>query len=125
MWDKETAFSEQQVLVSAGADSDNTVDVGPDDIGPGEPVHIEVSVTPGCTGALTLLVKTADTEDMTGSRKLAEYLVPAAVLAKGGTVLAAPLPSGCSRYLRLNYLGAAGGKVTAGLVQAAQTAGMR
>lgn len=125
MWDKETTFSTLQTLVTGGADSTDVVDAGPGDIGLGEAVYLQVSVTPGCTGTLTVQVKTADTADMTGAVKLAEYLVGAVRLAKGGPVLAAPLPTGCKRYLRLNYAGAAGGKITAGLAQGAQTAGMR
>lgn len=125
MWDNETTFSDRQTLVSTGIDSDNIVDVGADDIGLGEPVYLQVVVTQGCTGTLALKVKTGSASDMTGAATLAEYTVGATLLAKGGCVLAAPLPTGCKRYLRLNYAGAAAGKVTAGLVQGAQTSGMR
>lgn len=123
MWDNETAFSNRQTL--ADSDSDNIVDAGADDLGPGEPVYLEVSLSAGCSGSLTVGIDSADADNMTGAHRVAEYLVDEAAVAKGGTVLAAALPTGCGRYLRLHYSGATGGRVTAGLVQGAQTSGMR
>ncbi|MCC8190793.1 MAG: hypothetical protein LIP77_09210 [Planctomycetes bacterium] len=123
MWDYETTFSERQVL--GDVISDNTVDVGADDIGLGEPVYVQVSLSAGCQGELTVAVETGDSADMAGCRTLAEYLVDERNVVRGGTVLAAPLPTGCGRYLRLQYSGAEGGRVTAGLVQAAHTSGLR
>jgi hypothetical protein len=123
MWDNDTTFSNRQTL-SAGA-SDAVVDAGPDDLGLGEPVYLQVMLTGGAGGELTVAVETADAEVMTGAVELAAFKIPAATVAAGGTVLAAPLPTGCRRYLRLQYSGAAGGFVTAGLVQGAQTSGLR
>lgn len=123
MWDNETTFSNRQNL--GDVDSENVVDVGGDDIGLGEAVYLQVSLGAGCSGPLTVTVATADAADMSGSRQVVEYLVEAGTVARGGTVLAAPLPTGCARYLRLHYSGAGGGRVTAGLVQGAQTSGMR
>lgn len=119
MWDNETTFSLQQTL--SDADSANIVDAGPDDLGLGEPVYLQVSLTKGATGDLTIAVETSDSADMSGSVQLVRYLVESSVVSGGCTVLAAPLPTGCKRYLRLHYSGASGGKVTAGLVQGAQT----
>lgn len=122
MWDFESVFSDKQPL--AAGDSVNVVDVGPGDIGPGEPVILQVSLSGGATGELDLTVEASDASDMSQSVKLARYIVPAARAERGGVVLAAPLPSGCKRYLRLSYAGASGGTVTAGLVSGAQTNGM-
>lgn len=119
MWDNDTAFSVRQTL--SDADSDKIVDAGPDDLGLGEPVYLQVTLTSGAAGDLTVTVETSDLPNMAASVQLVRYLVEAKAVAKGGTVLAAPLPTGCKRYLQLHYSGATGGKVTAGLVQGAQT----
>ena len=123
MWDNETTFSNRQVLADAA--SENIVDAGADDLGLGEPVYLQISLSSGCSGSLTVAVDSADAPNMGGAVKRVEYLVDAGAVAKGGTVLAAPLPTGCGRYLQLRYSGATGGTVTAGLVQGAQTSGMR
>ncbi|MDR1744883.1 MAG: hypothetical protein LBS30_03925 [Planctomycetota bacterium] len=123
MWDNETTFSDRQTL--ADGLSDNIVDAGPDDIGLGEPVYLQLSLGAGAAGDLAVTVESSDAPDMTGAVNLVRYQVGAAAVARGGVVLAAPLPTGCGRYLRLRYSGAGGGTVTAGLVQGAQTAGMR
>ncbi len=122
MWDNETTFSKRQPLADGA--SRNIVDAGPGDIGLGEPAYVQVSLTAGASGALTVTLETAKTEAMANSVQRARWLVDASRVARGGTVLAAPLPSGCDRYLRLRYSGASGGAVTAGLVQAANTGGM-
>ncbi len=123
MWDIDAAFSTRQTL--ADGPSDHTVDAGPDDLGLGDPVYLQVSLGKGAAGDLTVTLESSAAADMAGAVERATYLVDAAVVARGGTVLAAPLPTGCGRYLRLRYAGASGAKVTAGLVQAAQTSGMR
>ena len=122
MWDAETMFSNEQVL--AAADSDNIVDTGAPDAGKGQPMYLQVNLSPGATGALGVTLKTAGTADMAGATELAKFTVPAATVLKGGVVLAAPLPTSCRRYLRLTYSGATGGKVTAGLTLGAQTNGL-
>ena len=122
MWDNETTFSNRQALTEGV--SQNIVDAGPDDIGLGEPVYLQVSLSAGAGGPLTVTLESSDSEAMGSPVQRVRWLVDAARVAKGGTVLAAPLPTGCDRYLRLHYAGASGGTVTAGLVQAAQTAGM-
>lgn len=123
MWDNETTFSDKQTL--ANAESQNIVDTGGDDFGLGEPVYLEVSLGKGATGELVVAVKTSAAADMAAAVQLAEYRIGATRVAQGGIVLAAALPTGCKRYLKLQYSGASGGTVTAGLVQGAQTAGMR
>ena len=122
MWDNETTFSNLQPLFDGA--SQHIVDAGPDDIGLGEPVYLQVSLGAGASGALTVAVESSDQADMSGSVQRVRYLVDAARVARGGTVLAAALPTGCGRYLQLQYSGATGGTVTAGLVQGAQTAGL-
>lgn len=123
MWDNELTFSNRQTL--AAGNSDNTVDTGAGgDIALGEPVILQVSLSAGASGALTVALESAPDVTMAAPVKRAQWLVDAARVARGGVVLAAPLPSGCGRCLRLAYSGAAGGTVTAGLVQGAQTSGM-
>jgi hypothetical protein len=123
MWDNENIFSDRQTL--AAASSQNIIDSGGDDLGLGEPLYLQVALSGGGSGALTVTVNTADDAGMTDAVAVATYPVAAARVAGGGVVLAAPLPTGCRRFLRLAYSGASGGLVTAGLVQAAQTSGMR
>ncbi len=122
MWDNETTFSNRQPL--AEGVSQNIVDAGPADIGPGEPVYLQVSLSSGASGALAVTLESAATEAMVNPVQRVRWLVDAERVARGGVVLAAPLPGGCYRFLRLHYSGAGGGTVTAGLVQAAQTSGM-
>lgn len=123
MWDNDTTFSNRQAL-AAGA-SDTIVDAGPDDLGLGEPVYLQVSLGGDASGTLTVTVETGDNGTLSDAVELACFRIPSGVVAAGGTVLAAPLPTGCRRYLRLQYAGASGGFVTAGLVQGAQTSGLR
>lgn len=123
MWDNETTFSTRQNL-SEGK-SENIVCAGPDDAGIGEPLYLQIALSRGVTGSLTIGVDSSDSPDMTGAVERVRYLVDSERVEKGGVVLAAPLPSGCGKYLQLSYSGASGGVVTAGLVQAPQTSGMR
>lgn len=122
MWDKETTFSDNELLVAG--DSANTVDLGGDDAGKGAPVYLQVSLSAGASGTLAVSVNTSDDQAMAGAVRVAQYLVSADKVARGGVVLVAPLPTGCKRYLRLAYADASGGRVTAGLVAGAQTNGM-
>ncbi|MCC8180806.1 MAG: hypothetical protein LIP23_07860 [Planctomycetes bacterium] len=124
MWDKETMFSDKQALTD-GAVSTSVVDAGPDDIGLGGPIYLQVALSNASEAELTVTVNTADAETMANPVDVAVYKVPAATAARGGIVLAAPMPTGCRRYLRLAYAGQAAGTVTAGLVESAQTSGMR
>ena len=123
MWDNETTFSNRQILADAA--SDNQVDTGGDDFGLGEPIYLQVSLTAGSSGTLAVNVETSDSPGMGDAVRVVQYLVAPETVARGGTVLAAPLPTGCKRYLRLSYAGAIGGRVTAGLVAGVQSNGMR
>ena len=122
MWDKETVFSDNEVLVAG--DSANIVDLGGDDIGNGTPVYLQVSLSAGASGVLAVNVNTDDDPAMTGAVRMVQYIVSADRVARGGVVLAAPLPSGCKRYVRLSYADASGGRITAGLVLGVQSNGM-
>ena len=122
MWDAENMFSVAQTL--AGADSTNVVDVGIGDAGKSAGVFLNVLVSPGSAGTLTVTVKTSDAADMSGAVEVAKYTVSADKLERGGDVLTADLPTGCKRYLRLTYAGGSGGTVTAGLNWGGQTNGM-
>ena len=126
MWDAENMFSrDQNIAAATETDSDDIVDAGPPDAGKGEPVYLHVVLGSGFAAAvMTVKVKTADAADMTGAADLIAYTVPAALVQRGGSVLAVALPSGCKRYLRASYAGAAGGMVTAGLVLGPDTAGI-
>lgn len=122
MWDAENLFSNEQAL--AAGDSDNIVDVGAADVGKGQTIILQVNVGTGAAGALSIALKTSDADDMTGARTVAEYFITADQVGRGGVVLAAALPTGCDRYLRLTYGGATGGAITAGLVLGAETSQM-
>ena len=123
MWDKETTFSDQQAL--AAGNSENVVDAGPDDIGLGHPVYLQLALTKGATGALEVAVETSDNVSLSDAITLVTYKVEADRVARGGIILAAQLPTGCKRYLRLAYSGAAGGKITAGLTPGVQTSTLK
>ncbi len=125
MWDYETIFSDNQKLDSENTTSSNILDVGPKDIAPGEPVVLQISLDRGGNSALTVTVESANDAAMSDAVDRVVYLVDADRVKDGGVVLAAPLPSGCGRFLRLKYAGGVGATVVAGLVQAAQTSGMR
>lgn len=122
MWDAENMFSNDQPL-AAGA-SDNIIDTGAADAGKGKPLYLQVNVSGGTSGALTVTLNASASPDMSGVRKVADYQIQAGKVARGGVVLAAPLPTGCLRYLRLAYAGASGGTVTAGLTLGAETSQM-
>ncbi|MCD7896435.1 MAG: hypothetical protein LUG50_07125 [Planctomycetaceae bacterium] len=125
MWDYETIFSDNQKLETENTTSGNILDVGPKDIAPGEPVVLQISLDRGGDSALTVTVESAGDAAMSDAVDRVVYLVDAERVRAGGVVLAAPLPSGCGRFLRLKYTGGVGATVVAGLVQAAQTSGMR
>ncbi len=122
MWDAELIFSNRQTLTDG--ESDTVVDTGGPEIGLGGTVQLQIAVDSECSGTLTVGLDTADNEAMTGAVRVAQFIVGADRIDKGGIVLAAPLPSGCKRYLRLQYSGASGGHITAGLTYASQTSGM-
>lgn len=123
MWDADNMFSNQQAVAATGK-SGNTVAVPPHDAGKGRPVILEVMIAdPVGAGTMTVEVETADNAAMTGAKVIAKHDLDNATLMRGGSVLAAALPTGCLRYLRLAYVigGTFSAKVTAGLVNGAQT----
>jgi hypothetical protein len=121
--DYENMFSKDQAVTATGA-SPNTVDLGPGDAGPSERASLFVSAWPAFsgTGTLTINLQTSDAVGTDGSLTdpvtIAGYAVSNDALAAGGKLMAARLPHGCKRYLRLNYAvsgSIADGKLTAGL----------
>ena len=124
MFDRENMFSDKQALTATAASTD-VVYVGEGDAGPGQPLFIEIDATPS-TGvtAMTVTVNTSDAEAMTGAVVLGTFTVSTDRLAAGGPILIAAIPSGCKRFLRLNYTitGTPSNlTVTAGLVAAGQS----
>lgn len=124
MFDRENMFSMKQALTATAVSTD-TVFVGEGDAGPGQDLILEIDATKNTGGAsLAVAVQTADDAAMTTPVVLATFTIAAAVLAKGGPVLAAPLPPGMKRFLRLNYTVTGtpvGLSVTSGIVLAGQT----
>lgn len=118
MRDYEAEFSRNQAIV-ATAVSTNVVKVPRGDIGKGRPVVLQVYAN-GYTGSgtLTVEVQTAADAAMTSPETIATYPIANDRLLKGGSVLAADIPTGAGEYLRLNYVVTGtltGGLVTAGL----------
>lgn len=118
--DYENMFSKDQA-VTATANSTNTIDLGPGDAGPSERISLFITADPAFTGAGTIAVglQTADNDTMASAVTIATYAVGNDALTAGGKLVAARLPHGCKRYLRLAYTvtgTVAAGKVTAGLV---------
>lgn len=127
MNDYEAEFSRKQA-VTATAISDNVVKVPRGDIGRGRPVVLQVSAN-AYTGAGTMNIelKTADTSAMGAAETIAIYPVRNDVLTKGGTILAADVPTGAKQYLQLTYTvsgSIAGGDISAGLRLHGDTATM-
>lgn len=123
MFDRENTFSYQQT-VSASGPSTDTVFTGYGDVGPGEPVQLEVN-TPPVTGGGSVTVELQQAVAAGGPWTTVMSLpITAAALARGGPVLAATLRADLKDHLRLNYAlsgTVTGFKPTAGLVQCAQT----
>ena len=78
------------------------------DIGTGEPLYLEVSVSTTMTGAGTLAIALQDSAD---NSSFADVLaLPAIAVASltAGKTYYIPLPAGMRRYIRANYTIAAG-----------------
>ena len=127
MRDYESEFSRKQAVTSTAV-SDNVVKVPMGDIGKGRPVVLQVYAVPYTGGGdITVEVETADAADMTGSETIATYAIPNGKLVKGGSVLAAGIPTGAKQYIRLNYEvngTLADGAITSGLQLHGDTATM-
>lgn len=122
--DKENMFSEGQA-VTATALSTNIVELGGGDAGSSEEISLFVNAGAAYTGTGTIAVSilTAAALNPAGDAldspvTLATYPVGNEALTSGGKLLAARLPHGCKRYLRLNYAVTgtlSGGNILAGL----------
>ncbi|MDL2315707.1 hypothetical protein LJC59_01300 [Desulfovibrio sp. OttesenSCG-928-A18] len=123
--DKENMFSMAQA-VTATALSTDLIDLGAGDIGPSEDISLFVHAGTAFTGAgtITVNVLTSGALNAAGNAldsavTLASFPVSNAALLAGGKLVAARLPHGCQRYIRLNYTVSgtvADGTITAGLV---------
>ena len=127
LWDQAAKFSDGQAVI-ATALSDNIVRVPSGDVGKGRHLPLQVDAG-GYAGAGTLSVEVQTGDSVTGNAidspvTIATYAIDNASLLRGGPVLVADLPTGCRRYLRLNYTGTGAltaGALTAGLVLEGQT----
>ncbi len=127
-FDAQNTFSMDQAVTSTAL-STNTLDLGPGDHGPSERISLVVCATGFTAGAGTVELQTADVAAADGALTspvvIASFPVPAATLKAGGTIVAARLPHGLKRHVRLNYnmsTNGAGGKLTAALVLDVQQA---
>jgi len=129
--DYQNLFSNRQAL--ATGPSENIIDVNrryedrQRDIGPGYPIEVLCVIADTVVGATGLSVdlQTADTEDFADAVTLqTAYLNGADQLVGGAQVPLSTLPTGCKRYLRLNYTVTGtptAGTIIAGLILDRQT----
>lgn len=119
--DAENLFSDRQA-VTATAVSENVIDLGASDAGPGEPLSVLIQVTEDFAGLTSLKVEVETDDDSGfGSAKTlnSSDVVPVADLVAGKQFAINALPHGLGRYVRLNYVAvgtATDGTVTAGIV---------
>lgn len=98
-----------------GADS-AVVDARSSQPGVGSKCKLSVTLSPGGTTDLTLTVKSADNEDMTGATTDAVLTIPADIVEKGGVVYSDGIPEHCKQFMQVETAGATGAAdVTAGL----------
>ncbi|MCC8189346.1 MAG: hypothetical protein LIP77_01745 [Planctomycetes bacterium] len=116
MTDKQLCFSEDQALAS-GAESENVLDIGPGDLGLGNNISLFASVKGAPASDLEVVIMTSGTADKSDPQKVAAYHATAADMLAGGKVIDARVPTGCRRYLWLEYNGVTGGTVFAGLAK--------
>jgi hypothetical protein len=99
-------FSDEQAI-TGDAISENILDMGPGDVGPGEPLDIVAWVTEDFTllTSLKIILETHTTEDFSSTRTVlyqtGEVLL--ADLVEGYEFKLSTLPEGCLRYLALRY----------------------
>jgi hypothetical protein len=139
---KQQEFSNAQAITTASAVSTNVIDLGVPgtvvggpaaltrDIGPGEPIAINIEVTTAFTGegTLTIQVQVCDTTSMSGATTVAATaaLSTAQLGTAGYQASIAVLPNKLNkRYLGLNYSlttsSFTAGAITAGIVAGVQT----
>ena len=128
IFDAQNTFSKDQA-VTATALSTNTLDLGRGDHGPSERISLVVCANGYTAGAGSVELQTADVAAsdgaLTSPTVIASFPVTADVLKAGGRIVAARLPHGLKRYVRLNYnmsTNGAGGTLTAALVLDVQQA---
>lgn len=125
--DNELTFSRAQA-VTTSAGSTNVVDFGAGrgDIGPGEPLYLNISVDAAATAAgaatVTFKLQTADLEAFTGSVDVyTSAAIAKADLGVGAVPVQIAIPHGMKRYARVYYTIGTGpltaGKFTAALVK--------
>lgn len=123
MYDRENMFSWKQA-VAASANSTDVVFTGKGDAGGAQNVRMEVD-TPKTTGTGSVTVELQHSDTAAGSfATVASFIITAARLNAGGSVLVATLPAGLKDFLRLNYTltGTVTGFIpTAGIVPDGQT----
>jgi len=136
-------FSAQQMFTEAGGqtvntteDSTNVIDLGAagtpygaaaalsNDPGPGNPVSILVQVTSAITGTLVVKVLNSAAENLSSETVVAQYTFPATAAA-GSQCAIQVLPHQLDqRYLGLEFSGASGGVVEAGITMGNQSNGI-
>ena len=120
MMDKLNMFSEEQ-LITGSAISENVLDFGPGDEGPGEPADITAWVTADLDAltSLKVILEVHTTEDF-GSVRTQLYETPEILLADlvaDYEFKLATLPPGCLRYCILRYV-VTGAPATVGAISA-------
>jgi hypothetical protein len=126
--DKETLFSEDQAITGTAV-STNVVDlVASGNIGPGQPVQLQIQVTEDFDNLtdLTVDLETDDNEAFSSATTLlTSEAAPLADLKAGYRFNITYMPQTNEQYLRLNYKvngsSPTQGKITAGVVEASQT----
>jgi len=99
--DSRSEFSDKQVVTGANTASTNTVDAQSRDIGPGEPLFLLVQLDADVAGAVTVNLRTADTETFTGAQTIGAVTIPAG--AKKGERFILGFPYRNKRYIALQY----------------------
>lgn len=114
--DQNCIFSDKQAVSASGA-STHIVDQGAaGDARTGLYAVVRVDESFQGVSALTASLETADTEDFSSPKTLLSVTAQQAQLAKDAVLLAAPVPMGALRFLRVNY--SVTGSGTAGKVSA-------
>ena len=123
IFDSTNLFSDAQVLTGTAASS-NVIDTGvASDLGKGTPIPLLIQVVSAITGTLTVAVQVDDNAAFS-SPKTVTSAAFAATAPAGAQSAINYIPLGTDeRYVRLNYTGATGGAVTAGVTKGNQTNG--
>ena len=98
--DKATSIATSNVLANGGGGD------------AGDPLFLVVHSDAKETSSLTFAVKTADTEDMANAVTLGTFTSPENA---EGYIIAAKLPYGLKKFVRIDGSGSPAGKISAGL----------